>query len=66
MSGEQPAPEPSRIQTEQALRQMNDEWVKALVRADAATLDRIWPTIFSLLIRWRVMISHSSSAMSLG
>ncbi len=41
MSGEQPAPEPSRIQTEQALRQMNDEWVKALVRADAATLDRI-------------------------
>jgi len=41
MSGEQPAPEPSRIQTEQALRQMNDEWVKELVRADAATLDRI-------------------------
>ncbi len=41
MSGEQPAQEPSRIQTEQALRQMNDEWVKALVRADAATLDRI-------------------------
>jgi ketosteroid isomerase-like protein len=41
MSGEQPAHELSRIQTEQALRQMNDEWVKALVRADAMTLDRI-------------------------
>lgn len=41
MSGEQPAHESSRIQTEQALRQMNDEWVKALVRADGATLDRI-------------------------
>ena len=31
----------SRIETEQALRQMNDDWVKALVRADGATLDRI-------------------------
>lgn len=41
MSGEQPAHEPSRIQTEQTLRQMNDEWVKALVRKDSATLDRI-------------------------
>lgn len=41
MSGKQPAHESSRIQTEQALRQMNDDWVKALVRADGATLDRI-------------------------
>jgi ketosteroid isomerase-like protein len=41
MSGELPAHESSRIQTEQALRQMNDDWVKALVRADGATLDRI-------------------------
>ena len=31
----------THIETEQLLRQMNDEWVKALVRHDAATLDRI-------------------------
>jgi ketosteroid isomerase-like protein len=31
----------AKIQTEQELRQMNDDWVKALVRADRATLDRI-------------------------
>ena len=41
MSGEQPARDPSRIEAEQELRQMNDDWVKALVRADGATLDRI-------------------------
>src|SRR3989442_13807940 len=33
--------QPSHIEIEQQLRQMNDEWVKALVRGDAATLDRI-------------------------
>ena len=31
----------SKIQIEQQLRQMNDEWVKALVRHDGPTLDRI-------------------------
>jgi len=31
----------SHIEIEQQLRQMNDEWVKALVRGDSATLDRI-------------------------
>jgi ketosteroid isomerase-like protein len=31
----------SHIEIEQQLRQMNDEWVKALVRRDSATLDRI-------------------------
>ncbi|HVQ36035.1 MAG TPA: nuclear transport factor 2 family protein [Pyrinomonadaceae bacterium] len=37
-----PAAEPhTRIETEQLLRQMNDEWVKALVRGDAETLNRI-------------------------
>jgi ketosteroid isomerase-like protein len=41
MPSEQHAHELSRIETEQALRQMNDEWIKALVRADAVTLDRI-------------------------
>jgi hypothetical protein len=41
MSGERPAQEPSRIQTEQTLRQMNDEWVKALILKDGITLDRI-------------------------
>jgi ketosteroid isomerase-like protein len=29
------------LEVEQHLRQMNDEWVKAMVRADGATLDRI-------------------------
>lgn len=31
----------SKIAIETHLRQMNDEWVKAMVRADAATLDRV-------------------------
>jgi len=31
----------SKIEIEQELRQLNDEWVKALVRRDATTLDRI-------------------------
>jgi Domain of unknown function (DUF4440) len=31
----------TRIEIEQHLRQMNDEWVKALVRGDGETLDRI-------------------------
>jgi len=34
-------PEKSRIEIEQELRQMSDEWVKALVRGDGDTLDRI-------------------------
>lgn len=33
--------QPTHIEIEQQLRQMNDEWVKALVRHDTATLDRI-------------------------
>ena len=41
MSGQQQAKAASTIQTEQALRQLNDEWVKALVRRDAKTLERI-------------------------
>jgi ketosteroid isomerase-like protein len=40
MSGSEAA-EASRVETESLLRQLNDEWVKALVRRDAATLDRI-------------------------
>lgn len=31
----------TRIETEQELRQLNDEWVKALVRGDSVTLNRI-------------------------
>jgi hypothetical protein len=31
----------SKLETEQLLRQLNDEWVKALVRGDGDTLDRI-------------------------
>lgn len=31
----------SHIATEQLLREMNDDWVKALVRSDGETLDRI-------------------------
>jgi ketosteroid isomerase-like protein len=30
-----------KIETEQLIRQMNDEWVKALVRGDEEMLDRI-------------------------
>lgn len=41
MSVEEPAREASKIEIEQQLREMNDEWVKALVRGDGATLDRI-------------------------
>ncbi len=41
MSSEQPARASSKIEIEEQLRQMNDEWVKALVRGDAATLDLI-------------------------
>ena len=33
--------QPTHIEIERQLRQMNDEWVKALVRGDAATLGRI-------------------------
>lgn len=35
------AAHPSRVETEQLLRQLNDEWVKALVRGDGETLSRI-------------------------
>lgn len=41
MAGEQPAHSVSKIQIEQELRQLNDDWVKALVSGDAATLERI-------------------------
>lgn len=41
MADDRHAAETSKIQVEQELRQMNDDWIKALVRADAATLDRI-------------------------
>ena len=37
----QPALNSQRLAVEQFLRQTNDEWVKALVRGDAQTLDRI-------------------------
>jgi ketosteroid isomerase-like protein len=32
---------PSSIEVEQHIRQLNDEWVKAIVRADAEALERI-------------------------
>jgi len=41
MPNDQPAHESSRIETEQTLRQMSDDWARALVRADGVTLDRI-------------------------
>lgn len=44
MSGEQQAV--SKVHIEQQLRQMNDEWVKALVRRDAQVLDRIMSDSF--------------------
>ena len=41
MSHEQPALQSSNIETEQLLRQMVDDWVKAIVRRDAETLERV-------------------------
>lgn len=41
MSQESPIQSRSKIETEQLLRQMNDEWIKALVRSDVETLDGI-------------------------
>jgi ketosteroid isomerase-like protein len=41
MPDEQPAEHHTKIETEQLLRQMNDDFVKALVRRDADTLYRI-------------------------
>ncbi len=41
MSSNQPARASSKIEIEEQLRQMNDQWVKALVRGDGATLDLI-------------------------
>ena len=40
MTGQSTAPH-SKLEIEQQLRQMNDDWVKALVRADRNTLDWI-------------------------
>ena len=40
MTGESTAPS-ARFESEQVLRQMNDDWVKALVRADHETLNRV-------------------------
>lgn len=42
---EQP-PAQSKVETEQLLRQLNDEWTKALVRGDGETLDRIMAADF--------------------
>ena len=39
----------SQLEIEQYLRQTNDEWVKALVRRDTATLDRIMADDFVFL-----------------
>jgi ketosteroid isomerase-like protein len=41
MASEQPTPTKTKFKIEQELRQMNDDWVKALIRADRDTLDRI-------------------------
>jgi ketosteroid isomerase-like protein len=41
MLNESTAEPHSKIETEQLLRQMNDEWIKALVRGDIETLDRV-------------------------
>jgi hypothetical protein len=42
----QSAHELSKIETEAMLRQLNDDWVKALVRRDGAALDRIMANDF--------------------
>ena len=48
MPDEQPAEHHTKIKTEQLLRQLNDDWVKALVRRDAETLGRIMAEDFFL------------------
>ena len=47
-----------RFAIEQKLRQMNDDWLKALVRADRETLDRIMPMISYSRTRWRATTRH--------
>ena len=41
MSSQQSAADESKMEIEAMLRQLNDEWVKALVRRDGVTLNRI-------------------------
>lgn len=41
MSAEHASEHSSKIEIEQQLRQLNDDWVKAVVRGDAKTLGRI-------------------------
>ncbi len=41
MSSQQSAADASKMEIEAMLRQLNDEWVKALVRRDGVTLNRI-------------------------
>src|SRR5882672_2460302 len=41
MSDQSPDHKAAKIEIEQELRRMNDEWVKALVRRDVTTLDQI-------------------------
>ena len=41
MSDENAADPTSKIEIEQLLRELNDDWAKALVRGDVETLDRI-------------------------
>lgn len=41
MSDERPADPTAKIEIEQLLRELNDDWAKALVRGDVETLDRI-------------------------
>jgi ketosteroid isomerase-like protein len=40
MDGSDPAPH-STIEIEQLVRQLNDDWVKAIMRGDVETLDRV-------------------------
>src|SRR5213083_2547104 len=41
MDNPTPTDEHAALEPEQHVRQLNDEWVKAMVRRDSATLDRI-------------------------
>ncbi len=41
MDNSTPNDEHAALESEQHVRQLNDEWVKAMVRRDGATLDRI-------------------------
>src|SRR5438552_18910421 len=65
MAGQRSVQATSKIQIEQELRQLNDEWVKALVRGDGETLERIMADDFFFAYPMEGVTSSSSFGMLL-